>query len=194
MKKALYVDCCIRGELSRTAQLAKAFLEHLPKEYEVQTLHLDEENLSAFSGGFFAQRERLLEAGELNHPRFRYAHQFAEADLIVIAAPLWDLSFPALLKVYIEQLCVDGITFGSTENGLAGFCKAEHMVYLTTRGGFYTDSPMEMGSCYLDAMHTFFGIRNYTCIAADGMDVVGFDGEASLQDAKCRAAELAGTL
>ncbi|MBQ1264531.1 MAG: NAD(P)H-dependent oxidoreductase, partial [Oscillospiraceae bacterium] len=82
MKKVLYVDCCIRGGLSRTAQLAEAFLNHLPKEYEVQTLKLDEENLSAFSGAFFAQRERLLEEGELHHPRFRYANQFAEADLI----------------------------------------------------------------------------------------------------------------
>ncbi|MBQ5748733.1 MAG: NAD(P)H-dependent oxidoreductase [Oscillospiraceae bacterium] len=191
MKKVLYVDCCIRGELSRTAQLAEAFLNHLPKEYEVQTLKLDEENLSAFSGAFFSQRERLLEEGELHHPRFRYAHQFAEADLIVIAAPLWDLSFPALLKVYIEQLCVDGITFGSTERGIVGLCKAEHMVYLTTRGGFYADSTMEMGSRYLDAMHTFFGIKQYTCIAADGMDVVGFDGEASLEAAKQKAAELA---
>ena len=194
MKKALYVDCCIRGEVSRTKQLADAFLNHLPKEYEVQILHLDEENLSAFSGAFFAQRERLLEAGELNHPRFRYAHQFAEADLVVIAAPLWDLSFPALLKVYIEQLCVDGITFGSTEKGIAGLCKAEHMVYLTTRGGFYTDSDMEMGSRYLDAMHMFFGIKNYTCIAADGMDVVGFDGEKSLEAAKEKAAKLAVSL
>lgn len=42
---------------------------------------------------------------------FKYAHEFANADLIVIAAPFWDLSIPALLKVYIENIAVDGITF-----------------------------------------------------------------------------------
>ena len=61
-----------------------------------------------FQEGFFWQRERLLETGELTHPRFRYAHQFKNADRIVIAAPFWDLSFPALLKVYIENVSVQG--------------------------------------------------------------------------------------
>ena len=127
------------------------------------------------------------------HPRFRYAHQFAQADRIVIAAPFWDLSFPALLKVYIEQVSVDGITFGSTESGLQGLCRASQLVFLTTRGGFYTGDAMEMGSRYLDALHTFFGIGAYTCIAADGMDVAGFDAAASLAAAIDRAKALART-
>ena len=111
----------------------------------------------------------------------------------VIAAPFWDLSFPALLKVYIEQVSVDGITFGSTESGLQGLCRASQLVFLTTRGGFYTGDAMEMGSRYLDALHTFFGIGAYTCIAADGMDVAGFDAAASLAAAIDRAKALART-
>ena len=38
-----------------------------------------------------------------------YAKQFAGADTIVIAAPFWDLSFPAILKTYIENIYVTGI-------------------------------------------------------------------------------------
>ena len=52
---------------------------------------------------------------------------------------------------------------------------------------------MEMGSRYLDALHTFFGIGAYTCIAADGMDVAGFDAAASLAAAIDRAKALART-
>ena len=113
MKKVLFVDCCIRREHSRSKELADYFISELQKNgaYEVETLCLMDENLSYFSEGFFLQREALLAEGKLDHPRFRYAHQFAEADKIVIAAPFWDLSFPALLKVYIENLCVDSITF-----------------------------------------------------------------------------------
>ena len=112
----------------------------------------------------------------------------------MIAAPFWDQSFPALLKVYIEQVSVDGITFGSTEEGLKGLCRASHMIFLTTRGGFYTGDAMEMGSRYLEALHTFFGIGAYTCIAADGMNVAGFDAEASLRRAMQEAAQLAASL
>ena len=38
-----------------------------------------------------------------------------------------------------------------------------------------------MGSRYLDALHTFFGFDRYHCVAADGMNVAGFDAESSLQ-------------
>ena len=194
MRTVLYVDCCIRREQSRTKRLADAFLSALPSDCRVEHLDLMAEDLSYFKDSYFAQREQLLAADERDHPRFRYAHQFAEADLIVMAAPFWDLSFPALLKVYIEQVSVDGITFGSTEEGLKGLCRASHLVFLTTRGGFYTGDTMEMGSRYLDALHTFFGIGKYTCIAADGMNVAGFDAEASLCRAMQEAAQLAVSL
>ena len=101
MKQVLFVNCCIRRELSRTKELADAALAALGTrdDIAVTELCLMDEPLQYFSEGFFAQRERLLAAKELDHPRFRYAHQFAEADAIVIAAPFWDLAFPALLKV-----------------------------------------------------------------------------------------------
>ena len=106
MKRLLYVDCCIRGSQSRTRRLAEAFLGALPPTWKTEILNLPEEGLPYFSGPYFQQRQDLLAAGNREHPRFRYAWQFARADAIVLAAPLWDLSFPALLKVYIEQVSV----------------------------------------------------------------------------------------
>ncbi len=194
MKQALYIDCCIRAGASRTRRLADGFLAALPPAYQLTRLKLMDENLAYFKGDYFDERQRLLEAGDRSHPRFRYARQFAQADLLIVAAPFWDLSFPALLKVYIEQVSVDGITFGSTPDGLQGLCRASDLVFLTTRGGFYTGDPLEMGSRYLDALHTFFGIGRYHCIAAEGMDVAGFDAEGALQAAQCRARALARSL
>jgi FMN-dependent NADH-azoreductase len=193
MKKVLFVDCCIRREHSRSKQLADFFLGELQKkgDYEIETLCLMDENLSYFSEGFFLQREALLAEGKLDHPRFRYAHQFAEADKIVIAAPFWDLSFPALLKVYIENLCVDSITFHTDEHGLHGLCKADHMVFLTARGAFYTDSPLEQGSRYLEQMAGFFGIEKYDCVAAEGLDIGAWPVEELMDKAKVQAAEVA---
>ncbi len=195
MKKVLFVDCCIRRENSRSKQLADHFIAELQKtgEYEVDTLCLMDENLSYFSEGFFLQRERLLAEGKLDHPRFRYAHQFAAADKIVIAAPFWDLSFPALLKVYIENLCVDSITFHTDEHGLHGLCKADHMVFLTARGAIYTDSPMEQGSAYLQQMAAFFGIKKYDCVAAEGLDIGVWPVEELMEKAKEKATEVAKT-
>ncbi len=193
MKKVLFVDCCIRREASRSKELAEYFIQKLEETgaYEIERLCLMDENLSYFSDGFFFQREALLAEGKFDHPRFRYAHRFAAADKIVIAAPFWDLSFPALLKVYIENLCVDGITFRTDETGLHGLCKADHMVFLTARGGIYTDSPMEQGARYLEQMAKFFGIAKFDCVAAEGLDIGAWPVVELMEQAKEKAAEVA---
>ena len=95
------------------------------------------EDLRPLSGEFFAGREALLQAGKTDDSRFDRARQLAAADLVVIAAPFWDMSFPSLLKIYIENVSVEGITFRSTEEGLKGQCTAERCVFLTTRGAAY---------------------------------------------------------
>lgn len=196
MKDVLYIDCCIRGEQSRTKQLAEAFLAELNQrdDISIERLTLMDEPLIPFSNGFFWQREQLLETGELNHPRFRYAHRFQQAERIVIAAPFWDLSFPALLKVYIENLCVQGITFDCNEtNGCFGVCKAEKMLFLTTRGGALEGSAMDNGTKYLGDMARFFGIPSFEVIAADALDMGLEPVETILNRAIARAKETAQT-
>ena len=193
MKKCLFIDCCIRREESRTLQLAREFLDNL-KGYEIEHLLLEEEGLKPLVGDFFFERQELLENGELDHPRFDYAHEFADADMVVMAAPFWDLNFPALMKIYIENISVDGITFTSTAEGLKGLCKAENLVYFTTRGGIYKDDPLETADHYLSSFVPFFGFGKYTSIAADGMDIVGYDSEGSLNEAKEKARKLAEEL
>lgn len=194
-KELLYIDCCIRGGQSRTRKLADAFFAALPEAYQVTRLELPELDLRPLSGAFFQEREALLQAGKLDDPRFDRARQLAAADAVVIAAPFWDLSFPALVKIYIENVSVEGITFCGTERGLEGRCRAEHCVFLTTRGGCYPPgSPMEQATPYLTALQRFFGFGDFTCVAADGLDVLGADTEAIMADACKKAADTAATL
>lgn len=196
MTNVLYIDCCVRGEQSRTRTLAEAFLAALNRRggVAIERLTLMDEPLIPFQNGFFWQRERLIEAGELNHPRFRYAHQFQQADRIVIAAPLWDLSFPALLKVYIENISVQGITFDCDEkNGCYGICRAEKLLFFTTRGGALEGDPMDNGTKYLGDLAKFFGIPRFDAVAADGLDLGLEPVEDILSRAVARAEEIAET-
>ena len=173
MVKLLYIDCCIRRDQSRTRILAEAVLAALQAKeaYQVERVCLMDEPLLPLSEGFFAQRERLLAEHNHSHPRFRYAHQFSQADRVIVAAPFWDLSFPALLKLYIENVTVEGISFGVDEHGTHGLCKAERLLYLTTRGGDYHNSKLEMGARYLEALCQFWGIPRFDVVAADGLDL-----------------------
>ena len=194
MKNVLFVDCLIRKDDSRTKIVADELINNLDPEYKITHLNLMEEDLKPLVGKFFDDRQVLLEQNNREHPRFRYAHQIADADLVIIAAPFWDLSFPALLKIYIENCSVDGITFMSDETGLHGLCKADNLVYVTTRGGIYKDSNWAQDVTYLKCIQEFFGFKDFKYIAADGMDINEDMKNHSLEQAKQQARQLAKQL
>ena len=195
MKELLVIDCCVRGKESRTRKLLDAFLEGVDKgKFHVTTVNPEAEGMVPLTGANFVQREKLVEEGNLDHPRFFYAQQLAQADAVVIAAPMWDLSFPALLKIYIENVSVRGITFRCDDDGIFGSCRGSRLIFLTSRGENYGSSDMEQGSRYLEAMARFFGFENYSCIAAEGLDVKGANLWTILADACGRARGLAGSL
>ena len=114
---------------------------------------------------------------------FALAVQFAKADEIVIAAPLWDLSFPAMLKQYFEQINVIGVTFHYTTEGFPeGLCHAKKLTYISTAGGdFY---PEEYGFGYVRALaESFYGIHDVRLIKAVGLDIDGADEEKIMRAA-----------
>ncbi len=108
MSNILFVNSCVRTD-SRTRILAQAVLSRLPGT--IQEIDLDREQIPVLDGKELQQRNTLLETNETNHPMLRYARQFAQADTVVIAAPYWNLMFPALLKIHLEAITVSGITF-----------------------------------------------------------------------------------
>ena len=97
----LYVDACVRKD-SRTRKLAEKLLAKLGGDYE--EVRLEALAFPVCDGKFLAKRDRLAAAGDWQDPMFDLARQFTEAETIVIAAPYWDLSFPAMLKQYLEKI------------------------------------------------------------------------------------------
>ena len=76
--------------------MADAILSRLGDE--VTELRLEDIDFPLVNEDFLRRRDALIAAGSLDDPMFAMARQFAAADTVVIAAPFWDLSFPAMLK------------------------------------------------------------------------------------------------
>ena len=170
MEKLLFVDACIRGEESRTLKIANALLEELGKRYEIERVDLNA------LGWKPIDRETCLKrnAGEFDEEVLTYAKKVAAADRIVIAAPFWDMSFPSALKVFLELMSVNEVVFRYTDHGQEGCCKAEKMLYVTTRGSeLCTGDPMEQATSYLKAIGWLWGIPEVLCVDAKGMDMYG---------------------
>ena len=185
MKKLLYIDSCVKRETSRTERLAQALLKKLMAngEYELETFVLENMNLPHFDEKMLEVRDAAIAAQDFSAPAFDIVHTFKEADEIVIAAPYWDLSFPSMLKVFIEHLCVNGLTFRYSEEGYpVGLCKAEKMHYVSTVGGFVYD--YNFGYEYVEAvLRLYFGIKESKCYLAEGLDIVGNDPDAIMAEA-----------
>ena len=111
---------------------------------------------------------------------FDCAKQFAAADTIVIAAPYWDLSFPATLKTYFENIYVTGIVSAYDESGMpVGLCKAKELYYITTAGGPY-DPTYSYG--YAESLaKNFFGIPTTHLVKAEMLDIIGNNAEDILR-------------
>ena len=184
----LFINACVRKE-SRTKILADRLLAKLKEDTEsnpendiknnaenvIEELRLEDMAFPAADEAFLQKRDALLAAGKFEEPLFAPARQFASADTIVIAAPYWDLSFPAALKQYIEQVNVVGITFEYTPEGFPrGLCRAKKLYYVMTAGGPYV--PEEFGYGYVKALaQNFYGIQDVELIKAVGLDIIGAD-------------------
>lgn len=176
----LFINACVRAR-SRTKRLADALIGRL--DGPVTEIRLSEMRFPVMDEATLNRRDRLLETGNLSDSLFGPARQFAAADRIVVAAPYWDLSFPAALKQYFEQINVPGLTFRYTEDGMPqGLCRAGQLFYVTTAGGSFV--PEEYGFGYVRALaQGFYGIQDVRLIRACGLDLDGADPERILLDA-----------
>ena len=188
MDKILFINACVRPQ-SRTLELAKAVLSRL--EGEVEEVVLDRENIPPLSNDLLEKRNTLLDGGDFSHPMLRYARQFAEADTVVIAAPYWDLIFPATVRLWFEHICVTGLTFRYSPEGFPiSLCRAKRMIYVTTAGGPIFEG-FNFGFDYSKAVcEGYFGIRDCCCIKAENLDIIGADVEGIMAKAKDKIAEI----
>ena len=183
----LYVNACVREE-SRTRSLAEKLLAKLGRP--VEELRLEKIAFPAVSEEYLNVRDRLISEEAFQDPLFDLARQFSEADDIVIAAPYWDLSLPATLKQYLEQITVAGIIFKYSEEGIpVGLCRAKRLFYVTTAGGFY--APEDYGFGYVKALaQNYYGIQDVRKIEALGLDIDGADVNAIMADAADRLRDM----
>ena len=180
MKNILYVNSTVREE-SRTDELARHLLKQM--NGKITEVKLSNEQIEPLNGKSLAERDELLRDGDYTNEKLRYARQFANADSIVISAPFWDLSFPAKLKAYIENISVTGVTFRYSKDGRPiGLCKASDMYFISTAGGKFIPN---FGYDYIKLLsNQLFGIKNSELVYAEGLDIVGNNVQEIMRKAK----------
>jgi FMN-dependent NADH-azoreductase len=207
MANVLYVKVNPQvDEASFSTRLAQVFLD----EYKtanptdtVTTLDLYKETVPFIDGDVLAawgkagageelsavELEKVTRMGEL-------VEQFLQADKVIFSAPMWNLSFPPLMKAYIDNILIAGKTFKYTENGPVGLASDKKVVLLEARGGVYSEGPaaeLEFTQSYLRTVMGFIGVQDFHLVVAEGMAYTPAEADNILAKASEKAKEVAST-
>lgn len=177
----LYIDGAVRAE-SRTRELADYLAGKI--NCNVEYVRLSEENILPMDLKTLSMRDESCQKGDFSNPYFKYAKQFAKADEIILVAPYWDLSFPSVVKAYLENICVVGLTFSYSDEGIpVSMCRAKKLYYVTTAGGTISDDAYGYG--YVKALaQGLFGIDEVLLVKAENLDIYGSDVYKIMSEAK----------
>ncbi|MFC0211400.1 FMN-dependent NADH-azoreductase [Paenibacillus chartarius] len=98
--------------------------------------------------------------------------QYVAADKYVYVSPMWNFSFPPVLKAYIDAICVAGKTFKYTEQGPVGLLGTKKAIHIQASGGIYSEGPaagFESGHSYLGKIMQFHGVPSFEGLFVEGM-------------------------
>ncbi|WP_226668004.1 FMN-dependent NADH-azoreductase [Metabacillus litoralis] len=122
--------------------------------------------------------------------------QFISGDKYVFVTPLWNFSFPPVMKAYIDSVAVSGKTFKYTEQGPVGLLTDKKALHIQARGGIYSEGPaaeLEMGHRYLNVIMNFFGVPSFEGLFIEGHAAMPDKAEEIKENGIARAKDLAKT-
>lgn len=172
MKKIIYVNAIIRKDESRTKRLIDNILNGVKDEAELIEINLNDLDLTPYNEISYDDKVQNGTPDLF----FNYSKLIAESDGLVIASPFWDMSFPSLLKSFLEKISLFDVMFISDDKKCIGIAKCPFMYYVTTRGmDIHDGDELEQGTPYLKALCWLWGIKKFDVTSCSNFDYIGED-------------------
>jgi len=210
MAKVLYITAHpLNEEQSVSLATGKAFIEtykEVNPNDEIVHLDLFKENIPQIDadvlGGWGQLQkgtafEQLSSDAQAKIGRLaELVEQFTGADKFVFVTPLWNFSFPPVMKAYLDSVAVAGKTFRYTAEGPVGLLTDKKALHIQARGGYYSEGPaadMEMGHRYLTNIMNFFGVPSFEGIFIEGHNANPEKAQEIKENGIARAKDMAHT-
>lgn len=182
MTKLLYITAHPLDELGSNSMAAgKTFVDSYKENHpsdEVKHIDLFNEDIPMIDKDVLTGWGKLRNGDELTSEEQQKVNrlseildEFLEADKYVFVSPMWNLSFPPVLKAYIDAISIAGKTFKYTAEGPQGLLTDKKVLHIQSRGGYYTEGPaaeVESDDRYLRNIMTFLGVPSYETIIIEG--------------------------
>jgi FMN-dependent NADH-azoreductase len=210
MTKVLYITAHPHDDTqSYSMAVGKAFIEEykvINPDHEIVNVDLYQENIPHIDVDVFSGWGKLRSGKEFEELSSEekgkvgrlteLCDQFVSADKYIFVTPLWNFSFPPVMKAYIDSVAVAGKAFKYTEQGPVGLLSDKKALHIQARGGIYSEGAaagMEMGHRYLDIIMQFFGVPSFEGLFVEGHAAMPDKAEDIKNNAIARAKDSAHT-
>ena len=184
MRNILVITSSLKGERSKSSQVAAELVTTLRRvgvtgSVKVRALtpenmpHLSLETLGAL-GAALDQRSVIQQ----NKVAFADSliEELEEANVVVLAAPMYNFTIPTTLKAWLDHVARAGRTFRYNEKGQPiGLLKNKKVYAVVSRGGYYgSDDAISVGDfqeTYLRHILQFIGLKDVTFIHIEGQAI-----------------------
>ena len=146
-------------------------------------------------GAFTPEAQHSAAAREAIEISNRYVDELLAADQIVITTPIYNLSLPAALKAWIDQVVRVGRTFAKGAHGFEGLARGKRVVVIVASGSDFR--PGSPGGAYnhlepyLRAVLGFIGISDVQFIYAHSQNAPDAAGAQAREEAQAALQQLA---
>jgi FMN-dependent NADH-azoreductase len=183
MANLLFVSSSLFGDGSQSRLIASEFIDRWRRshprtivvERELNADSIPHLSLAAFAAAMTPVDTRSAAERRAAALADSLIEEVEAADVIVIAAPMYNFSIPSTLKAWIDHITRAGRTFRYGAGGAEGLLKGKRLFIVTGRGGIYSgESParaMDFQEPYLRAMLAFLGLDDVTFIHVEGLKV-----------------------
>ena len=198
MKTLLQLRSSIFSEGGQSSRLADRFiaswLERNPGgKVVVRDLARDPvPHLDAARFGAFLSKpgERTPEQQEVVAYSDGLIGELKQADVVVLALPMYNFGLPSTLKAYFDHIARAGQTFNYTAKGPVGLVTGKEVYVFAARGGLYAGTPKDTQTGYVRDFLSFLGMDNIRFVYAEGLAISPASKEESLANAHAAIARL----
>lgn len=202
MKKLLYITANSKPEnLSTSRTVGREFVKRFliqSEDYKLEELDLYTEYIPELTYKLFKTRAELVTGAEYNalsdldkkavDRANELCSQFLNADTYVIAAPMWSISFPSILKRYVDCIIQNNKVIRVSPEKVDGLLddKDRNMIYIQSSGGIYPKilgGRVNHGVDYFHDTFKFLGIKKFEKILVEGVDMSSVGREEAIRRA-----------
>lgn len=199
----LHIDASPRGARSHSRKLGQKFLDAWRTSHPTAKVLVRDVGhepppfvTEAWVEGAFAPvAQQSQPARDAIAVSDRYVDELLAADEIVITTPIYNLSLPAVLKAWIDQVVRAGRTFAAGANGFTGLAAGKRVIVIVASGSDFR--PTSPGGAYnflepyLRAVFGFIGITQVEFVYAHSLSAGNATSAQAVEDAESALAALA---